>query len=116
MSINQQVREYEEKLKARLPDYAFAYEDGDRYIRTDYMVQIERQVRDYRESLLAGRGTTAEIEEKVRRYGQQLEDQTPDYEFAYEDGERYMRTEARVRWEKLVSQYRIKLLSELHKA
>ncbi len=28
------------------PMYAYAYEDGDRYVRAEYMIQIENQVKD----------------------------------------------------------------------
>lgn len=46
--INTLVRKKEDSLKSRLPDYAFAYEDGDKYIRSSYMIGIEKEVAYYR--------------------------------------------------------------------
>jgi hypothetical protein len=37
---------WEVYYKNLLPDYAWAYEDGEKYIRTQYMVEIEKQTKD----------------------------------------------------------------------
>jgi len=50
--INGMVRRKEKDLINSLPDYAFAYEEGDKYVRTDYRVRIESQLKSYRDGLL----------------------------------------------------------------
>lgn len=52
IEINKKLEEYENRLKSNLPSYAFAYEEGDRYVRTSFMVEIERQMKDYKIGLL----------------------------------------------------------------
>ena len=50
--INKKVVPYQKTLEEKLPPYTFAYEEGDRYIKTEYMVSIENQVSKYRIHLL----------------------------------------------------------------
>jgi len=41
-------RAWEKYFIKELPDYAFAYEEGegDRYVRTEYIIKAEQQVKD----------------------------------------------------------------------
>ncbi len=37
---------WREYLESRLPSYAFAYEEGDRYVKAEYMIRIEQETKD----------------------------------------------------------------------
>jgi hypothetical protein len=52
LEINTFVKNKENELINRLPDYAFAYEDGDKYIRSGYKIGIEKQIEIYRNQCL----------------------------------------------------------------
>lgn len=39
--INKKVRMYQDSLVSALPDYCFAFEDGDKYVRQEEMIRIE---------------------------------------------------------------------------
>ena len=49
--MDDEVLKYQQELKDSLPEYAFAYEDGEKYIRTEHMVIIERKVAEFERDL-----------------------------------------------------------------
>ena len=46
------IHAYEDKLKAQLPSYAWRSEEGESYVASEYMIDIERRVKDYELALL----------------------------------------------------------------
>lgn len=106
MSIEHKITEYQRKLYDELPSYAFAYEDCDKYVRTEYMQKIEKQVSDKRNEYLSESKNKEHVQNcraKSYTYQKELIDALPSYAFAYEDGDKYVRREYMIQIEKQVA-------------
>lgn len=50
--IEELIKGRRRQLKDQLPTYAFFYEEGERFMRSEHHIRIEEQIKDYKIKLM----------------------------------------------------------------